>query len=206
MTAKLLIDYLTESDELPRLTGRQLQESPQLYPGSVVYALDSKFRPITARNFSEYTVLRHDTTFTYALDPQHTTGFVFTNADVLRKPSTGMVPVLHVQLRDSGIKGYKQAHHLRIRYTYSMKGVATGWYLAYVHVYGGVVSDFEHLEGGKSLWKSFVRTALDRGFIISAVDTKTGVSFPLSADTPDSVLWSTDASKRSLVLVLESRS
>jgi hypothetical protein len=76
-------------------------------------------------------------------------------------------------------------------------------YQAYVRLYGGIVSDFEHLEGGKRAWKSFVRTATDHGLKISLVDTGTGQWMPVDANTTDEFIWSLDDAKKPMVLVLE---
>lgn len=137
--------------------------APQYHPGEVVYQKDTRFTPISMGNFSSYVLLGQDATFTYAVNPKHPTGFVFTNEDVEKRPRLGMVPVMHVHLRDSGIKVYKQAYRLRIRQSFARQGVATGWYLQYVSASGGMVSDLDHLEGGKALRRSIVNTAIDRG-------------------------------------------
>ncbi len=81
--------------------------------------------------------------------------------------------------------------------------MASTWYAKYVERMGGIVSDFEHLEGGKAFWRSLVNTAADRGLIVSLYDTKTGQSVSVGAKTPDLSIWSKDASKKHLVLVLE---
>jgi hypothetical protein len=76
-------------------------------------------------------------------------------------------------------------------------------YQANVRRYGGIGSDFEHLEGGKRLWKSFVCMATDRGLKISLLDTVTGQWMLVDANTPDEFIWSQDDSKKSMALVLE---
>jgi hypothetical protein len=184
-------------------TGQDILAMPQHYPGEVTYQKDTKFTPITMRNFGDYLILGRDEVCTYAIDPQRTTGFVFSNLDIQNKPSLGMSPVMHAQLRESGIKGYKQVFRLRIREAFAQKGIATSWYLAYVLEAGGIVSDFDHLEGGKRLWKSFVRTAADRGLSISVVDTATKDWKSVGVNTADDFIWSTDPSRRRFVLVLE---
>jgi hypothetical protein len=163
--------------------GKHIREMPQVYPGEIGFQEDTQFTPISVRNFRDYTILGRDMDCTYAVDPQCTTGFVLSNVDIASKPSLGMVPAMHVVLRESFLKPYKQACRLRIRYSFAMKGVATTWYLLFADKYGGIVSDFEHLGGGKAIWKSFVRTAFDRGLRISIVDTEKGTVFnqPLSA-------------------------
>jgi hypothetical protein len=185
-------------------TGKHIEQMPQLYPGEIVYQNDTQFTPISMRNFGDYTILGRDSDLTYTLDPQCTTGFVFANDDIARKPSLGLVPAMRVALRESSLKPYKQAYRLRIRYSFAMKGVASSWYLLFCDKYGGIVSDFEHLGGGKAIWKSFVRTAFDRGFRISIVDTQTGDWTLVTQDIPETAIWSLDGSKKSVVLVLES--
>lgn len=177
--------------------------APQYHPGDFVYQRDSKFRRITLGNFGVYTRLGEDLDFTYTLDPQHTVGFVFENAEIEQRPRQGLLPVMHVHLRESPVSSYKQAYRLRIRESFARKNAATAWYLAYVATFGGVVSDFDHLEGGKSLWRSLVNIAQDRGQKASLLDTTTGARQPVNADTPDPSIWSADQSKRHLVLVLE---
>lgn len=176
---------------------------PQYYPGEMQYQQDSLFTRITMRNYGDYVVLGTDVYHTYAVDPQQTTGFVIDNDDIEQKPSLGMLPALSLRLRESGIKSWKQAYKLRIRYACAMKGIATSWYVAYVERYGGLVSDFEHLEGGKALWKSFVRTASERGLRISIVDTASGHAMQVGPDTSEDKIWSTDASLKSGALLLE---
>ncbi len=167
------------------------------------YEKDSFFTRVTMRNFSDYPVLAKDLYFTYAIDPQQTMGFVFDNDDVKQRPSLGMLPAMSLRLRESGIKSWKQAYKLRIRYAYAMKGVATTWYLNYVEKFGGLVSDFEHLEGGKALWKSFIRTASDRGLRISVVNTATWQSRTVGLSTPEAQIWSIDETLKKCALVLE---
>lgn len=184
-------------------TGQVLLEMPQHYPGKIVYQSDQHFTPIAVRNFGDYIILGHDEDYTYAVDPQETTGFAFTQLSIIDQPRTGLIPVLRVSLRDSGIKGYKQAHRLRIRQEHALKGVATNWYTFYVDTVGGIVSDFEHLEGGKRLWRLFVDTALHRGFQVTLMDTHTGEQTVVGADTPDGLIWSLDATKKPVVLIME---
>ena len=185
------------------LTVRQLRESPQYYPSEITYMRDAKFRPLTARNFNDCQVLEQDVTCTYVINASGNTGFVFANADLHPIKRTGAVPVMLVQLRESGINGYKQAYGLRIRQAYAAQGIATHWYMAYVSCFGGIVSDATHLEGGKRLWRSFVETAASRGLRITLHDQMTGERTPVDASTPDDMIWSRDAKNRHLLLVLE---
>ena len=202
-TSRLCREHFQEARFPATAISDHIQTAMQHHPGPIVYQKDSKFTPISVRNLGDYMLILRDDDCLYVLDAQHTTGFVFAAEDLAKKPTLGLFPAMRLALRDSGVKGYKQAHQLRIRESFATKGVATSWYLAYVEEFGGIVSDFDHLEGGKSLWKSFVRTAIDRGLKISLVDTGTGRWNAVDLATPESEIWSTDNSKRKLVLVLE---
>lgn len=191
------------SSKAASAAGTDLLMPPQYFPGDVTYQRDSRFTPISLGNLDSYVLLGSDVAFTYTLNENHPSGFVFTNADMEHRPRLGMVPVMHVFLRDSAIKGYKQAYRLRIRESFARQNVATAWYLLYVQRFGGMVSDLDHLEGGKHLWRSFVNTAALRGLKASLVDIATENWQAVRDDTPDSEIWSTDPSKRQLVLVLE---
>lgn len=186
------------------LTREVLLEMPQYYPGKITYRKDSKFTPISAGNFSRYQTIGEDDLYVYTLGPVGSYGFVFTQDDIKAPSELGMVPVMTVELRDSPIKGYKQAHHLRIRQSHASRHVATHWYMHYVDRMGGVVSDFEHLEGGKALWRSLVNGAASRGYVVSLHDTDTGRSVVVDRNTPDSDIWSKRSpDKKRLVLVME---
>lgn len=185
------------------MTLKQLTESSDFYTGPFAYVDSRMFRPISMRNFGYYTILGRDDEFTHTVVPGGNAGYVFFNQDIVAKPNIGMPPVMTVLLRDSTIKGYKQAYSMRIQEAFEMRGTATRWHLAYVRHYGGIVSDFEHLEGGKRAWKPFVRTATDHGLKISLVDTVAGQWMPVNANTPEEAIWSLDDSKKPLALVLE---
>ncbi len=191
------------SKTVRQMLGKDILESPQFYPGPVVYQKDSKFQRITAGNFAAYKILGVRGPITYALSPGKMTGYAFTNHELASPPSDGMVPILTVDLRASPVKGYMQAHHLRIKSAFAREGIATYWYIFYAQHMGGIVSDFDHLEGGKRLWKGLVRRAEKNGLKASIVDTSTEKEFSVSSETPDSLIWSLDAQKRPIVLVLE---
>ena len=198
------LQYYQEIRQPKSATGKSLLEMPpQYYPGEITYQKDSLFTPISVRNFGDYIILGADSDLAYCIDPQHTTGFAFRSEDIAAKPSLGMVPALRLSLRDSGIRAYKQAYKLRIREDFALKGVATTWYLSYVERFEGIVSDFDHLEGGKCLWKSFIRTAIGRGLSISVMETTTGEARAVDSNTPEEEVWTTTLVKRSTVLVLE---
>ena len=61
-----------------------------------------------------------------------------------------------IDLHDSTVNGYKEAHHVRIGEAFAMKGVATAWFLHYAEMFGGIVLAFDQLEGGKRQWNSFI--------------------------------------------------
>ena len=201
--AKHIVDKLIGPAHWYEDIAGPILEMPQHFPGQVVYQRATKFLPITARNFATYIRLGSDGHFTFTVTPQLNAGYAFANSDIEAGERSGMAPVLQLELRDSGIKGYKQAFRLRIREDFARRAVATTWYALYAQAYGGIVSDFEHLEGGMQLWRSFVDTAQRRGLKVSLVDTTTGVWTPVGADTPDEAIWSTDSSRRAQVLVLE---
>jgi len=204
MKPTAIVDHLLETVS-PVACAREIarvQEAPQYYPGEMVYQHDLKFNPISSGNIRSYEVLGQDAEMVYMLNAAGSSGFVFAEAD-LRGPLHDVVPVMSVLLRDTGIKGYKQAYRLRIRQSFSRRSVATRWYMAYVTHHKGIVSDFEHLEGGKSLWRSLVSYAAERGATASLVDTSTGTWTPVNAQTPDSAIWSEDEQLKRNVLVLE---
>ena len=185
---------------------QHLLEMPQYYPGAVSYQKDAKFVPVSVRNANTYTVIHQDPEFTYTVDSALTTGFIFETKDMTSKEQH-ILPVLRVSLRDSGIENLKQAHFLRIRANFSEKGLATTWYLSYVNHVGGVVSDAEHLTGGKVLWQSFIKTAeKDSGLDIKLHDKNNGVETDVTSKTPEDEIWSTgNDSKKNLVLVLRKK-
>ena len=180
-----------------------LLESPRYYPGQFAYQADTKFQPLSKDNYNAKKIIGQNNEFTFALTPSGDFGYVFSVLDIENPPKLGLVPVMTVQLRPSSIKGYKQAFRLRIRENFARRGVATLWYVSYVKHAGGVVSDFEHLEGGRRLWKSFVRTAVDSGLTISLVNSVTNEWTTVTAQTPDSAIWSEDNALQHLALVLE---
>lgn len=186
------------------VTGEMLLEMPQYYPGSgMTYQKDSKFTRISIGNFRRYRVIHQDSAYTYVLGPTGSFGFAFSNAEVENPPANGLLPILSLELRDSPVKGYKQAYHLRIRQDFASRNVATTWYCKYVDIMGGIVSDFEHLEGGKVLWRSFVNNTAVRGYLLSIYDVDTGESTPVDSSTPDGDIWSIGPDKKRVVLVME---
>lgn len=179
--------------------------APQHYPGPIAYQRDSRFRPVSDGNLRSYPKLAEDDQFLYTTDPQLTMGFVFSREEIAAvgtRPSA-FPPVMTLALRESGIRGLKQAYQLRLRERHARKNVATQWYLAYVLQQGGIVSDTDHLEGGKQLWRSFATKAAQYGVRIFLHDTATGEERLIDANTPEREIWSADAAKRGIVLVLE---
>jgi hypothetical protein len=185
-----------------------LNEMPVSYSGDVVYWRDSKFTKISLNKFKSYKVMWSDVTDTYVLKGEESFGFVFLNSDIENYPKSGVAPVMSIGLRDTEIKGYKQAYRLRIRKDFARMNVATTWYCKYVDVRGGIVSDGQHLMGGKLLWKSFIDAA-DKGYSIYLYNRNTGESISIDSNTPESEIWSSyekkEPSKEHLVLVMEKR-
>ena len=184
---------------------RELRESPQYLPGEYTYRDDSKFEPVSKRNFSTYIVIYADDDFTYAVDSNHRRGYVILTSEHDNDAVRAYTPVLVLGLRDTKIKGYKQAYGLRIRKSYAKIGIAAKWYVEYAKKFGGIVSDFEHLEGGKNLWRSFVNKADLHSLKISYVDSlyAPDKQVHVDANTPDSDIWTTDEVFRQRLLVLE---
>ena len=211
MKAQQIVDALVDSPDGERARWRahmaattdRVDESPQHFSSGYTYQAPAKFAPVNPGNFNALERLGRDGLFTYMLQAAGSVGYVFRNEDVGEPHRVGPYPIMHVSLRDSGIRGYMQAHHLRVMERYARLGAATGWYVRYVERFGGVVSDFEHLDGGKALWRSLVNTALDRGLRASLVNTTTGTWTHVNRDTADEQIWSKDASLRGHVLVLE---
>lgn len=181
-----------------------LAEMPQAYGNKVTYQKDTRFIPISVENIKSYTVLGHAEGLVFLVDQQKTTGFVFSEEEM--KDAHRITPVMRVSLRDSKVNHYKQAFHLRIRESFARKNITLTWYLLYAEHSGGVVSDFEHLEGGKLLWKSLIKAAThDPKLKMSLLDSKTGESKPVDDKTPESEIWSSDDSKKHMAIVLEKK-
>lgn len=172
---------------------------PQHYPGNITYQKDNKFTPISIRNITDYNIIHDDGDFVYMVDSGQTTGYVFDIND-LQKRNQHVLPVMRVSLRDTPIKGYKQAFHLRIREAYSKNNITSNWYDNYVKHYGGIVSDCEHLEGGKQLWKSFIKKAPNNVYLY---DLATNEQIPIASEMNDEDIWSKDSTKKNLVIVFD---
>jgi hypothetical protein len=182
-----------------------LEEMPKYYPGEIIYQSDAKFTPISVRNLQDYNVIGESDGFIYVVHPDQTMGFVFLLEDT-QKNNKEIVPVLRVALRDTDIKNYKQAFQLRIRKSFSKANITSSWYNYYVNAFGGIVSDAEHLEGGKTLWKSFIKNATNNpSYVVSIIDTNSGeVVIPhVTINTPESDIWSIDNARKNIVLVYE---
>lgn len=180
-----------------------LEEMPQYYPGDIIYQKDTKFTPISVRNISDYTVLGEMDEFLYVVHPEQTMGFVLYIPDLQKKQQT-VIPVMRVSLRDT-ILGYKQAHFLRIRESFSKSNITSTWYDLYINKYKGIVSDNEHLEGGKKLWMSFIKKAtVDPNYRVTKVDLDNIESKDIvTTETPESEIWSADSKNKNVVLVYE---
>lgn len=180
-----------------------LEEMPQYYPGTISYQKDSKFTPISVRNISDYIVLGEVDEFLYTVHPDNTMGFVFHIPD-LQSKAQSVIPVMRVSLRDSPLE-YKQAYFLRIRESFSKSNIASTWYNLYVDKFGGIVSDNEHLEGGKKLWLSFIKKATaNPSYKITKIDLDSMEKVAnITSNTPESDIWSVDDSNKKIVLVYE---
>jgi hypothetical protein len=174
-------------------------EMPQHYPGDIHYQAEGKFVPISKNNVKSYIFLGSDGDYTFYLHPSKENGYVFRN-DNLEDSGNDVQPSMIVSLRDTPF-GFKQAHKLRIKEKDSRRNITTTWYLLYAQREGGVVSDFEHLEGGKTLWRSLVNNAESRGFKVFLL--KNSEKLPISKETPDSEIWNTDPSGRQTLIMLE---
>lgn len=176
-----------------------LTEMPKHYPGHVSYMKDTKFTPISKRNLTEYHVLDNDGEFIYLVCPSQIAGFVFA-LEEFQKPTKEVVPVLRVSLRNTKFP-YKQAHFLRIRQDYSKRNIATNWYNAYVKHYGGIVSDTEHLEGGKLLWLSFIKKSMENPSYKVYVGIDGNIVKQLDDTWTENDIWSSNDSKKDTVLI-----
>lgn len=167
--------------------------------GKMTYQKDSKFIPISVRNVGDYTVLGTDDKGMVYLVSEHSTfGFIFNQSDLM-SGNQHAVPIAHVQLRDTKF-GYKQAHNLRIRESYAKLGSVSQWYTLYVEKFGGVVCDNEHLDGGKMLWQSFIKSSHK----LTLANSNTGETIKqVDKSTDESELWATDSSIKDLVLIME---
>ena len=181
-----------------------LLEMPKYYPGEVTYMNPDKFVPISYRNILDYSYLGDDEHNGYFITPDHTSGFVFSLATLEEKPDK-VVPIMRLSLRPSNVKGYKQVHGLRIQEAYSKTNITSHWYDLYLKEFGGIVSDFEHLEGGKLLWKSFIKRSMDSlRHVVSIYDGVSGeIIKQVTPHTSEDEIWSLDSSKKNLVLVYE---
>lgn len=179
------------------------------YPSeNPVYQDDSKFQDISVDNIKRMSVLTITEEFVFVVS--ESIGYVFSLTDY-KEANHKVKPVMHVHLRDS-LFGYKQAHKLRIRKSYSGNNIAEMWYMSYLKEFGGIISDTEHLEGGYRLWKSFIKTATESSeFNIKLVDKNIEevIIDSVTTELPDDQMWSRytkenkDRSKEHLVLVME---
>lgn len=184
------------------------------YPSSeMVYQKDAKFIKVSVDNINRMNVLQDTDDFLFVF--RGNLGYVFDKNDITSDNGVdGVMPVLHVHLRDS-VDGLKQAHNLRIRESYSGGNLAKTWYMNYINQVEPIVSDRDHLEGGYQLWKSFIKVATTNSdYKIKMVDTDTNtvVKDEVTTDTPDGEIWSQhtkdnkDQSKSNIVLVFGKRS
>jgi hypothetical protein len=180
-----------------------LTEMPQHYSSAISYMKDDKFTKLSKRNVMEYVLLGAMDGLVYMVDQELTSGFVFDEED-FNNTDNSILPAMRLSLRDTKIDGFKQAHFLRIRQKYSQKNITSTWYNLYVEKFNGIVSDFEHLEGGKQLWKSIIKTAtINPNTNVSLIDydTMDVLISNVTTNTPESDIWSSDSSKKHQVLL-----
>lgn len=182
----------------------RIDETPQYLPGAVSYQADVRFPPVSRGNLKAYTILGKDDVCVYMVDPGLEFGYVFDRQDYESK-SPSCLAVMALKLRPAPLQGYRQAYNLRIRQSYARHNVTTTWYLLYTQKYGGIVSDYEHLTGGKRLWRSLVNNASWRNMKAELYDADTHERIDINKDTPDSHIWSTDRKRRNQVIVLLTR-
>ena len=179
---------------------------PQYYHGSVTYQKDDKFIPVPTRNFDDYEVIGRSEDLTYFLHPCDSFGFVVDNEELAAGNLT-VVPVMKLKLTAVTIGGtkLKQVSQLRIRESYSRIGVARDWYANYVRQFTGIVSDCEHLEGGKLLWQSLIKLADESAdFSVSMHLLPSGEKIAaITRTTPESDIWSNDGLNKNQVLVFQ---
>lgn len=181
-----------------------LTEMPQHYKGDVIYQKADKFREISLNNIESMNLIHEDNDYVYLVHPEQTIGFVFDKDDI-ENAATGrsiklVRPVMSLSLRDA-LDGLKQVHRLRIQQGYSRSNITTTWYKNYIKEFGAIVSDTEHLEGGKILWRSFINSGLFNVSLYNTDENKT-VMKTIPSDIDDSEIWSSDSSKQNLVMIL----
>jgi hypothetical protein len=168
-----------------------------------IYAEDALFRPSSPGNFASYLLLSRDSTFTYKLNQNGPCGYVYTNDDVDHPSILGVVPVLHVEFKDSTIKGYKRARHLRIRRSFAHQGAAAGFYATFAERFGGVILDLETIERGETAWKALMAAAAERGLSVSLVESASGQWTQAGAEPPETPLPSAASPTSGPLIVLE---
>ena len=176
-----------------------LTEMPQHYKGDVAYQKDSKFREISLSNIKNMNVIFEDNDYVYLVHPEKTMGFVF-DKDHFVDGVKNVRPIMSLALRDV-LDGLKQVHRLRIQKGYSRTNITTTWYKNYIKEFGAIVSDTEHLEGGKILWRSFINSDQFNVSLYDTDENKT-VMKSIPSDIDDGEIWSQDKSKRNLVMIL----
>jgi len=181
-----------------------LLESPQYYRGEVIYQKDNKFIPVPSRSFREaFELLTNDGEFSYFLHPVGSFGFVIDNDD-LAANTQAIIPVMKLKLTPViiGSESFMQVSQLRIRESYGQSGIARNWYEHYVRSHHGIVSDCEHLAGGKLLWQSLIKSADGPEFSVTLNSFTTGEKLmDVTSSTPESEIWSDDSSNKDKVLL-----
>lgn len=176
-----------------------LVEMPQYYPGQITYQSDKKFFPISKNNISTYKKIGDNGDYSFFVHPSGDRGYVFSNSE-LKDSENDVQPSMVVSFRDTSF-GFKQAHSLRIRSKDARQNLATIFYILYVETFGGIVSDKEHLEGGKTLWRSLINNADSRNLKVFIV--KNNEKIKIDKTTPDNEIWSVGPDKKENVIILQ---
>lgn len=166
-----------------------LAEQPFVPPGEIQHLPDEQFRFISLNNIRSYVVLGSDADYIYTRNnAQGASGMAFRPADLheaaLREtgPIRGCKPVISVGLSPS-VKGLYQACRIRIRED-SPSSLAITWLTFFALNAGGVVNDFEHLQGRKDLWVGLIKTGRVTGCL-----GPDGIETPVTTDDIQKI-WS----------------
>jgi hypothetical protein len=176
-----------------------LVEMPQYYPSKITYQVEKKFFPISKNNIAVYRKIGDNGEYSFFVHPSGERGFVFSNKE-LEDSQNDVQPAMVVSFRDT-VYNFKQAHSLRIREKDARQNLATIFYILYVENFGGIVSDNEHLEGGKTLWRSLINNAESRNLKVFVV--KNDKKIEIDKNTPDSEIWSIGPDKKETVIILQ---
>lgn len=178
-----------------------LTEMPQYFQGQFVYQKESKFRDISKKNIENMNIIGHDERFVYVVSENTEFGYIFEGEDFDNKYKF-VKPILTLAFRKLDI-GY-QVHKLRIQERFARQSITTAFYDMFIEEFGSIVSDHTHLEGGKVLWRSFID---DPNRSVSLYDTNKNeiVMEEIPENISDDEIWSTDESKKNLILIMKQK-